>query len=110
MSYLKHIEHETVLSLADQVQTLKGQIVSKTLVQDKAISLTLFAFDKGEEISSHDSDGDAMVTVLDGVGKFTVDQKIYLLKAGDTLVMPAQKPHAVFAEEAFKMILTVIFP
>ena len=110
MSYIKNISHEEVISLAKQVNASAGQIVSKTLAQNKAVSITLFAFAKNEEISTHESNGDAMVTVLEGVGKFTVDGKEYILNAGETLIMPAKKPHAVFAQEAFKMVLTVVFP
>lgn len=110
MSYIKNINHEEVLSLAKEVSTQPGQIVSKTLAQNNFVSLTLFAFSKGEEISIHESKGDAMVTVLEGQGKFTVDGKEYFVSAGETLIMPAQKPHAVFAQEDFKMLLTVIFP
>lgn len=110
MNFIKNIDHETVLSLAAELQTLKGQIVSKTLAQNKAVSVTLFSFDKGEEIGSHDSEGDAMVTVLEGEGLFTVDGKEHIVKAGETLIMPAKKPHAVYAKEAFKMLLLVIFP
>lgn len=108
--FLKNLEHETVLKLADRVAVLPGQVVSKTLAQNAAVSLTLFAFDKGEEIGTHDSQGDALVTVLEGTGRFTVDGREYLVKAGESLVMPAKKPHAVFAPEGFKMLLTVIFP
>lgn len=107
---LKNINHEEVLLMSNQVQTLQGQVVSKTLVQNSSISVTLFAFEKGEEISTHDSDGDAMVTVLEGIGRFTIDGKEYLVKQGETLVMPAKKPHSVFAEESFKMLLIVAFP
>ena len=110
MAFIKNIDHETVLNLADQVHAEPGQIVSKTLAQNKAVSLTLFAFSKGEEISTHDSTGDAMVHVIDGVGQFTVDGAEHICKAGDVLVMPAKKPHAVFAKEDFKMLLTVVFP
>ena len=110
MAFIKNIDHETVLNLADQIHAEPGQIVSKTLAQNKAVSLTLFAFSKGEEISTHDSTGDAMVHVIDGVGQFTVDGAEHICKAGDVLVMPAKKPHAVFAKEDFKMLLTVIFP
>ena len=110
MSYIKNINHEEVLSLAKEVSTQPGQIVSKTLAQNNFVSLTLFAFSKGEEISTHESKGDAMVTVLEGQGKFTVDGKEYFVSAGETLIMPAEKPHAVYAQEAFKMLLTVIFP
>lgn len=80
------------------------------MAQNGAVSITLFAFDKDEEISTHDSDGDAMATVLEGTGQFTVDGRIHLLNAGETLVMPAKKPHAVFAKEQFKMLLVVVFP
>ena len=107
---LKNIEAETVLRLGNQVSYQKGQVVSKTLAQNSALSLTLFAFDKGEEISSHESGGDAMVTCLDGEGKITIDGKVYLLKEGESIVMPAKKPHAVYASEQFKMLLVVVFP
>lgn len=80
MAFIKNIEHEKVLPLADEITILPGQIVSKTLTQNDAVSITLFAFSKGEEISTHDSTGDAKV------------------------------PHAVYAEEDFKWILTVVFP
>lgn len=106
---LKNINSEEVISLSAQVQIMPGQIVSKTIVQNSAVSLTLFAFDKGEEISTHDSNGDAMVTVLEGTGRFIVDGKTYLVSQGETLIMPAKKPHSVFAEECFKMLLTVVF-
>lgn len=106
---LKNISQEEVIKLADLVEIQNGQIVSKTLVQNQSVSVTLFAFDQGEEISTHESNGDAMVTVLEGTGKFTVDGKEYLLKEGETLVMPAKKPHAVYAQECFKMSLVVVF-
>lgn len=109
-SFIKNIEQEEILDLSELVSVMEGQVVSKTLVQNKAVSITLFAFDQGEEISTHESGGDALVTVLEGVGKFTVDGKEYLLHAGQTLIMPAKKPHAVFAEEKFKMQLIVVFP
>ena len=110
MSFIKNIDKSQVLTLKDEVSYQKGQVVSKTLAQNKAVSLTLFAFSKGEEISTHDSTGDAMVHVIEGVGQFTVDGVEHICKAGDVLVMPAKKPHAVFAKEDFKMLLTVVFP
>lgn len=108
--FLKNIPHEEIVTLAGLVDVQEGQVVSKTLVQNSAISVTVFAFDKNEEISSHDSTGDAMVTVLEGVAKLTVGGKEHILNKGETLVMPAEIPHAVFAKEAFKMILVVVFP
>ena len=107
---IKNIEHSTVLSLADQVDYRAGQIVSKTLAQNSRHSLTLFAFEKDEEISSHESGGDALVFVLDGIGKITIDGKEHILKSGEAIVMPAGIPHAVYAQERFKMLLNVSFP
>ena len=107
---MKNIEKSKIISLAGMVEYRPGQIVSRTLAQNSSVSLTLFAFDKGEEISTHDSTGDAMVTVLEGVGRFTVGGKPHIVKAGETLVMPATVPHAVYGEEAFKWMLTVVFP
>lgn len=105
----KNIEKETGLRLKEQVAYQKGQVVSKTLVQNEQVSMTLFAFDKGEEISSHASGGDAMVTVLEGTGKFYVGEKVFILSEGETLIMPKDIPHAVFGEEMFKMQLIVSF-
>ena len=105
----KNIEKEKKLRLADLVNYSEGQVVSKTLVQNEAVSMTIFSFDKGEEISSHSAGGDAMVTVLDGKGKFTVGGIEYILDAGETLIMPKGIPHAVFGIERFKMQLTVSF-
>ena len=108
--FMKNLEFAAVLPFAQQVQYQKGQVVSKTIAQSKALSLTLFAFDKGEEIGTHASDGDALVIVLDGQGQITIDDTSYILNAGDSIIMPAQHPHSVFAKEQFKMFLVVEFP
>ena len=76
--YVKNIEHEIVLK----------QVVSKTLAQNDFVSVTLFAFAKGEEIGTHDSIGDAMVTVMEGTGKFVVDGKEYIFDRFDCLIVP----------------------
>ena len=107
MPYIKNVPHEAIFSLADQVRVQPGQVVSKTLAQNDAVSVTLFAFAAGEEIGTHDSTGDAMVTVLEGVGQFTIDGVPYLVKPGEALVMPAKKPHSVYAPENLKWLLTV---
>ena len=83
--------------------------MSKILIQNNKVSITIFSFEKGEEISTHKSDGDAMVTVLDGVGKITIDDTVYTLKEGETIIMPAGHPHAVEGLERFKMLLVVTF-
>lgn len=105
----KNIEKSTKLRLKDQVEYQDGQVVSKTLVQNDKVSVTVFSFDKGEEISTHAAGGDAMVTVLDGKGRFTVDGIPYILEKDDTLIMPKDIPHAVFGEERMKMLLVVSF-
>lgn len=105
----KNIAKQEKLCLKDLVQYQEGQVVSKTLVQNDAVSVTLFSFDKGEEISTHASGGDAMVTVLEGTGRFTVGGEVFILNEGETLIMPKDIPHAVYGEERFKMQLTVSF-
>ena len=96
MAYIKNIEHEKVVNLSGLVQYMEGQVVSRTLAQNKAVSVTLFAFAKGEEIGTHDSEGDAMVTVLEGTGEFTVGGVKHQVKAGEALVMPAKIPTVSF--------------
>lgn len=109
MTGYKNIEKEVIMELKEQVAYQDGQVVSKTLIQNNAVSVTLFAFESQEEISTHASGGDAMVTVLEGKGKFTIDGTEYVLSSGETIIMPAGKPHAVFAPERFKMLLNVVF-
>lgn len=109
MSGMKNISKAEVMVLKDQVTYQEGQVVSKTLAQNEHVSVTLFSFDKGEEISTHESGGDAFVTCLDGVGKVTIDGVEYILHEGESIVMPAKHPHAVYGEEQFKMLLVVIF-
>ena len=94
MSLIKNIDKAEVLVLKDQVSYQQGQVVSKTLAQNDAVSVTLFAFDKDEEISTHESGGDAFVTCLDGVGRITIDGEEYRLNEGESIVMPAKHPHA----------------
>ena len=109
MAGYKNIDKEEILELKNLVAYQEGQVVSKTLVQNSAVRVTLFAFEKDEEISTHESGGDAFVTCLDGVGKITIDGVDYLLHEGESIVMPAGHPHAVYGEEAFKMLLVVVF-
>lgn len=105
----KNVEKKTKINLKDLVLYQDGQVVSKTLVQNDYVSMTIFSFDKGEEISTHAAGGDAMVTVLEGKGRFTVGGDIFYLEKDDTLIMPKDIPHAVYAEERFKMQLVVSF-
>lgn len=105
----KNIAKQEKLQLKDLVEYQEGQVVSKTLVQNELMGMTIFSFDKNEEISTHAAGGDAMVTVLEGTGRFTVGGEVFVLNEGETLVMPKDIPHAVFALERFKMQLIVSF-
>lgn len=105
----KNIEKQVKLQLKELVEYQSGQVISKTLVQNEKVSMTIFSFDKNEEISTHVAGGDAMVTVLEGTGKFIVGGKEFILNEGDTLIMPKDIPHAVYGVEKFKMQLVVSF-
>ena len=106
---MKNYDIATVLTMKEQVAYQPGQVVSKTLAQNDAVSVTLFAFDKGEETSTHESGGDALVLCLDGEGRITVDGVEHILHEGESILMPARHPHAVFGQERFKMLLVVVF-
>ena len=89
----KNIAKKEKLELKSLVDYQDGQVVSKTLVQNDYVSVTIFSFDKGEEISTHASGGDAMVTVLEGTGRFTIGGDVFILNEGETIVMPKDVPH-----------------
>ena len=93
-----------------EFQRLLWLNLSWGMIAGVAIIYALFAFAKGEGISTHESKGDALVVVLDGKGRLTIDGKDYELAKGDSIVMPANHPHAVYGIEAFKMLLVVTFP
>ena len=75
----KNIQKQASLRLKDLVDYQEGQVVSKTLVQNDRVSMTIFSFDQDEEISTHAAGGDAMVTVLEGTGRFTVGGEVFHL-------------------------------
>lgn len=110
INHIKNVKPSQTLKLDELVQYNEGQIVSRTIGQNKAVSLTLFAFAQGEEISTHASHGDALVTVLDGEGEITIGETTHVVKQGESILMPANNPHAVKAKTNFKMFLTVVFP
>ena len=94
--------------LADQVQYAEGSIVSRALVQKPVGSLTLFAFDAGQGLNEHTAPYDAYVQILDGEGEFVVGGQVVNAGNGQTVLMPANVPHAVNARQRFKMLLTMI--
>ena len=97
-----------VLDLAGLVSYAEESIVSRTLVENKAGTITLFAFDAGQNLSEHTAPFNALVQILDGEGEFTVGSKASSVGAGQALLMPANVPHAVKAKERFKMLLTML--
>ena len=82
--------------------------ISRTFAQNPAVSITLFAFDKGEGVSTHTAPGDAMLQVLDGEAAVTIDGKQMTVRTGQVVVMPANIPHSVTGMVRFKMLLTVV--
>jgi len=98
----------TVIQLVDHVQYAADAVVSKTLVDKKTGTLTLFAFDAGQGLSEHTAPFDAVVEVLDGEAELTVGGEVLHAAAGTLVVMPAHIPHALRAVARFKMLLTMI--
>jgi len=94
--------------LAEMIDYADDSIVSKTIIDKPVGTLTLFAFDKGQKLSEHTASYDAVVQVLDGRAQLTVGGKRIIVSAGQLIIMPANVPHAVAAEEKFKMLLTMI--
>jgi quercetin dioxygenase-like cupin family protein len=105
---IKNIPYSEPHVLVDLVHYEKGRIVSRTFAQNEGLTLTLFAFDEGEGLSTHAAPGDAMVQVLDGEVMLTIGGKEVVAKAGEVIVMPADVPHSVNATKPFKMLLTVV--
>jgi quercetin dioxygenase-like cupin family protein len=106
---IRNMEASRALELKSLVDYQEGQVVSRTLAQGKPLSLTLFAFDKGEEISSHASGGDAMVYVLEGTAEIIIDGQEHIVREGEAILMPKDISHALKAATRFKMLLTVVF-
>jgi quercetin dioxygenase-like cupin family protein len=96
------------ISLADMVDYQKEAVVSKTIIEKKTGTVTLFAFDQGQGLSEHTAPFDALVQVLDGEVEINISGKSYNLKQGEIIIMPANEPHTLSAVKSFKMLLTMI--
>jgi quercetin dioxygenase-like cupin family protein len=94
--------------LADMIDYQDDSVVSRTLIDKKAGTVTLFAFDEGQGLSEHTAPYDAMVHVIEGEVKVTISGKTIIVKQGEVIVMPANQPHALSAITRFKMLLTMI--
>ena len=100
-----NLKFENIESL---MEYQKGSVVSKTLIGKKAGTVTLFAFDKGQGLSEHTAPYDAMVYIVDGEAIVTLAGSEMNMKKGEMVILPADKPHALFASEQFKMMLVMI--
>jgi quercetin dioxygenase-like cupin family protein len=96
------------LNLADLIDYQMGSVVSRTLIDKKTGTVTLFAFDEGQGLSEHTAPFDAFVHIIDGEADITISGKSITVKGGELVIMPANEPHALRAPEKFKMILIMI--
>ncbi len=99
--------HE-VQPLSDLVQYQEGTVISRTLIKKKSGTVTLFAFDQGEGLSEHTAPFDALVYLMDGQADIEISGNTYRLKAGETITLPANRPHAIKAVSRFKMLLIMV--
>jgi len=101
-------EKSKVFQFNNEVAYAQGAVISKIILKKPTGNVTLFSFDKGQQLSEHTAPFDAMIQVIDGQAEIIIDKKAYILNQWDTIIMPAHIPHAVNALEQFKMVLTMI--
>jgi quercetin dioxygenase-like cupin family protein len=101
-------EKAKVFSFSESVDYSSGGIVSKTVLKKQTGNISLFSFDRGEALSEHTAPFDAVIQVVDGTSEITIGGTPYIVKAGETIIMPANISHSVKAVEKFKMVLTMI--
>jgi len=107
---IKNIEHAIIHKMEELIDYKPGKVASLTLSQKKNVGMTLFAIDKGEGLNTHSAAGDAFAQVLEGVAEITIDGEVFRLSGGESIVMPANIPHALKAIEPFKFLLVVVKP
>lgn len=98
----------TVFDLARSIDYAAGGVISKQIIKSAAGNVTLFSFDRGQGLSEHSAPFDALVQILDGQADIRIAGVPHTVKAGEIIIMPANVPHALFAVERFKMLLTMI--
>lgn len=98
----------TAFNMNAQISYQSGSVVSKTLIDKKIGTLTLFAFDTGQGLSEHTAPFDAIVQIVDGTAAITIDGTVHQVQAGEMIIMPANRPHSLKAEVPFKMLLVMI--
>jgi quercetin dioxygenase-like cupin family protein len=100
--------HAIPFSYKDLVAYQEGSIVSRTIIDAPAGTVTVFAFDKDQRLSEHTAPFDALIEIVDGTGTITIDGADFAVHKGEQIIMPANHPHAVCAGERFKMVLVMI--
>jgi len=96
------------MNATDLVNYQEGSVVSRTIIDKKTGTVTVFAFDEGQGLSEHTAPFDALVYLIDGEAKIVISGKANQLKEGQMIIMPANQPHSVKAIKRFKMVLTMI--
>ena len=97
-----------VKNLSDLVRYQENAVVSSEVIKKDTGTITVFAFDKGQGLSEHTAPFDALVNIIDGQAEVTVSEKLFTVKKGEMIIMPANKPHSMKAVEKFKMFLVMI--
>ncbi|MFW5706551.1 MAG: cupin domain-containing protein [Bacteroidota bacterium] len=105
---MSNFNHSTVINFRKDISYSENSVVSKRVLEKSTGNISLFAFDKGQRLSEHSAPFDAMVQCVEGKVEITIDKKPYVLEEGQTIIMPANIPHALLAVEKFKMLLTMI--
>jgi len=103
-----NISGQAAVRLISQIAYQEGSVVSRTLIDKAAGTLTLFAFDKGQGLSEHKAPFDAMVYIIDGEAEITISGKSQIVSQGEVIIMPANEPHALRGTQRFKMMLVMI--
>ena len=105
---MSNFEHSSVINFKNDIDYAENSVVSKRVIEKPAGNITLFSFDKGQKLSEHSAPFDAMVQVVEGSVEILINRQSFVLNEGETIIMPANIPHALMAVERFKMLLTMI--
>lgn len=108
MAPKKVFKKGTAMNLSEMIEYSKGGVISKQVLKSKTGNITLFSFDKGQGLSEHAAPFDAMVQILDGKADITIGGKLVSLKTGQSVIMPADITHSLYATEKFKMLLSMM--
>ena len=101
-------EKGSIFNMPEMIDYSEGGIISKQVLKNNSGNISLFSFDKGQGLSEHTAPFDAVVEILEGEAVVTIGGEPLFLQAGQTVIMPANIPHSLFAKQRFKMLLTMI--